>query len=126
MDIVKKTDSEIADIMGDLVKEKVFVYIKETDRTQFVMTVVGALGDELEERADVFILVFERGFTSEFAEGVKMEIAKLRQETLDAWQAQNPTPDEPNPDNPIKARWLRVQLDATENTIEALQDFIIH
>ena len=72
------------------------------------------------------ILVFERGFTSEFAEGVKMEIAKLRQETLDAWQAQNPSPDEPNPDNPIKARWLRVQLDATENTIEALQDFIIH
>ena len=90
------------------------------------MTVVGALGDELEERADVFILVFERGFTSEFAEGVKMEIAKLRQETLDAWQAQNPTPDEPNPDNPIKARWLRVQLDATDNTIEAFRDFIIH
>ena len=38
MDIVKKTDSEIAEIMGDLVKEKVFVYIKETDRTQFVMS----------------------------------------------------------------------------------------
>ena len=120
-----KTDKEIAEIMGDLLKEKVFVYTKETDRTQFVLLVLRALQDEYEDRADVFLLVFERGITHEFALGVKKEIAKLWEGVIKKKHADIPE-DFEVPANPNRARWVKVQMDATEKTIRALGEFIVH
>ena len=121
----EKSNEATAKIMGDGLKEKIFVYIKETDRTQFVLAVNGALREEYQDRADVFLLVFERGFSQEFADGVKKEIAELWKDALESKRIKEPKPETFNPLNPKKARWLRVQLDATDNTIEELRDFII-
>ena len=120
-----KSNEEIAKITGDLLKEKVFVYTKDTDRTQFVMTVSGALQEEYKDRADVFLLVFERGITQKYADEVKMEIAALWKDVLRSERIKNPEPETYDPLNPRKARWIRTQIDASEKTLIALKDFIV-
>ena len=126
VDVVSdKTNEEISEIMGDELEEDVFVYIHETDRAVFVSKVLGALKSPYKYRADVFLMVFERGFSKEFAESVKVEIAELWEGLSNAAKAEDPV-EKTNPKNVSKKRWLKYQLDATDNTIEALQDFIVH
>ena len=120
-----KTSEEIAKIMGDLLRESVFVYVSDTDRTTFIMAVLGAMKAEYKVRADVFLLVFAKGFTAEFADGVRTEIADLWKDISDAAKAKDPV-EWDDPKNPKKARWIRIQLDATGNTIKVLRDFIVH
>ena len=59
-------------------KEQIFVYAKETDRTRFVMHVVGRMSDK---NADDYItrgiLIFEQGFTMEFATEIGIEIGEF-------------------------------------------------
>ena len=119
------TNEEVAEIMGDNLKEEVFVYVKETDRTNFIATVLGRMTDDYVDRADVFTLVFEQGFSEEFAIKVKAEIAKLWVGVIQKKHIDRPE-DFVDPDNTIRKRWLRIQLDATENTLKALRDFIVH
>ena len=121
-----KSNEEIAEIMGDLLKESVFVYIADTtDRTTFITSVLGAMKAEYEVRSEIFLMVFERGISAEFADAVKMEIVSLWRDVSDAAKSKDPV-EWDDPKNPKKARWLRVQLDATENTLKALRDFIVH
>ena len=119
------TNEEVAEIMGDNLKEEVFVYVKETDRTNFIATVLGRMTDDYVDRADVFTLVFEQGFSEDFAKKVKAEIAELWVGVIQKKHIDRPE-DFVDPDNTIRKRWLRIQLDATENTLKALRDFIVH
>ena len=80
---------------------------------------------EYEVRSEIFLMVFERGISAKFADEVRTEIVSLWANVSDAAKAKDPV-EWDHPDNPKKARWLRIQLDATENTIEALRDFIVH
>ena len=120
-----KTDQEIADLMGDDLKEVVFVYIQETNRTTFIATVVGRLTDDYAERGEVFTLIFEEGFSEAFAEEVKKEIGALWKGVIQKKHIDRPE-DFEDPDNVVRKRWLRAQTGAKDNTLEALQDFIIH
>ena len=86
---------------------------------------LGRLTDDYADRAEIFTLVFEQGFSEEFAEEVKLAIAELWQGAIQTKHIKRPE-DFVDPDNTIRKRWLRAQTGATENTLKALKDFIIH
>ena len=107
------TEAQIAEVMAGLTKEEIFYYTDATDHLDFVNDVVGRLGKQLEIRADIFTLVFADGFDLDFADEVIRDIAEMRKAELEEWRAANPDLiDAPNPNNPIKSRWIRFQYES--------------
>lgn len=93
-----------------------FVYVADTDRTHFVLTVTGRIVNRNEEdHVDKAILIFEKGFTEEFAKEIKIEIAKLFFDVLPKYHAH---------DDGVKV-WIKYYLDATPEIIRNLKEYII-
>lgn len=93
-----------------------FVYVKETDSTHFVLAVVNRISNRNDpDHVDKAVLVFEKGFTEEFAKGIKVEIAKLFFDVLPKYHAH---------DDGVKV-WVKYYLDATSEQIRNLKEYII-
>ena len=83
-----KPHDEVLKIIDNLAKEYIFVYTKETDRTRFIMTVLGKCVDaEDPDMIDRGVLVFEKGYDEEFTMGVMLEIADFLRDVIDVEDA---------------------------------------
>ena len=107
------TQPEIAEIMEGLNKEEIFYCADGTDNIKFAADVVKALRKPLDIRADIFTLVFSDEYDKDCINFITEVIAEVRKQELEEWRAANPDLiDAPNPDNPIKSRWIRAQYES--------------
>ena len=107
------TEAQIAEVMAGLTKEEIFYCTAETDHNEFGIGVIQALSKPLEVRSDIFTLVFDDRYDKDSINNLVKSIAEERKRQVEEWRKANPDLiDAPNPDNPIKSRWIRTQYES--------------
>ena len=78
VDVRIVSDEVAVQKVPDIGKEHIFVYVKGTDRTRYVLNVVARMSDSQDnDFVNRAVIMFEEGFSEEFSIEIGLEIAEM-------------------------------------------------